>query len=109
VRRGGDFVARIGGEEFSLLLSNANTMTAARTAERIRAEVEALGISHAGSPLGRVTISVGVAVRPSVRSAPTPENRLAFFNTADAALYRAKQRGRNRVTFGEEQSTSLAS
>lgn len=107
-RRGGDFVARIGGEEFALLLPNADAEIASRTAERIRAEVEVLALSHEGSPIERVTVSVGVAARDASRHMPTPENRLAFFNFADAALYRAKRTGRNQVHV-DRPDVSLAS
>lgn len=108
-RRGGDFAARIGGEEFALLLPGADIESAAHTAERIRAAVEALAIEHAGSPLGRVTISAGAAARlAGNRVAPATESRLRFFDLADVALYRAKQSGRNCVS-ADQPEVSLAS
>lgn len=72
----------------SLVFANAAMMLG--LAERIRAEVEALTFDEALSDL-QVTISVGVALRTR------GEDAEAFFARADAALYEAKQSGRNRV------------
>jgi diguanylate cyclase (GGDEF)-like protein len=88
-----DLVARFGGEEFALLLPHTDLAGAMRLGERVRAAVHDLGIDHGGSPLGHVTISVGcAALRPSEESDPA-----ALLRAADAALYRAKRGGRNRV------------
>lgn len=88
-----DLSARYGGEEFVVVLSRANAREAVRIAERIRVAVEALSISHADSPIGRVTVSVGMAVaRPRTGDAPA-----LLLKEADDALYAAKRAGRNRV------------
>ena len=94
MRRAGDLAARYGGEEFAVLLPHTDEAGAAAMAEMIRAEVQALAIPHAGSSTGMVTISVGVAVAHPGRDAATAGALLA---AADAALYRAKSAGRNRI------------
>lgn len=98
IRRAGDLVARYGGEEFAVLLPETDAGGAAAVAERLRQEVEALGLPHAacGRPGGVVTVSVGFAsMRPaSSRGALGFE---ALVKAADQALYQAKQAGRNRV------------
>ncbi len=94
-----DFVARIGGEEFIVLLPDSDEAAVVRVAERIR-----LLVQVAGSPAVRgdtvltgnerwSTVSCGTAtVIPSASTNP-----LHLMEAADAALYRAKQTGRNRV------------
>ncbi|TAL25896.1 MAG: GGDEF domain-containing protein [Aquabacterium sp.] len=97
LRRPGDLVARYGGEEMVAVLPLAGAEEALQAAERIRRAVEALQIPHAGSAASRVvTICVGVAsVRADGLAAATD-----LVELADAALYRAKQAGRNRVAGG---------
>jgi diguanylate cyclase (GGDEF)-like protein len=85
--RGVDCVARYGGEEFLVLLLETTVGTAAIVAERIRAQVEAEGFAG-----GKITVSIGVAECPS--HGDTPES---LIEGADAALYEAKDGGRNRV------------
>jgi len=94
-RRRGDTTYRYGGEELVMLVPDEDPAAAASAAERIRATVEALGIPHpAVGPGAVVTISAGVAVRRSGRG----DNGSAALKRADAALYRAKESGRNRVS-----------
>ncbi len=85
--RGVDSVARYGGEEFLVMLLEAPLATAAIVAERIRARV-------ATEPFegGKVTVSIGIAEYPS--HGDTPEELIA---SADAAMYKAKSQGRDRV------------
>ncbi len=90
VAREGDLLARTGGEEFLLLLPDAAAADAAGIAERLRIQVQALVIKAAGQ-LIRVTACFGVA-----QQLPG-ESQLAVLARADAALYRAKRSGRNRV------------
>jgi diguanylate cyclase (GGDEF)-like protein len=88
--RGGDFVARIGGEEFALLLHGADLPGALELAERVRAGVAATPIPAGSGPLA-VTASLGCAV---LAPGEAPE---AVVARADARLYDAKRGGRDRV------------
>ncbi|HMM33533.1 MAG TPA: diguanylate cyclase, partial [Thermoanaerobaculia bacterium] len=92
-RRAGDVAARFGGEEFALLLPATSGADAAAVAERTRAALEALALPHPEGAAPVVTASFGVATFVP-ESDGDPERLLA---TADAALYRAKREGRNRV------------
>lgn len=97
-RRAGDLTARYGGEEFMLLLPATDAADAAVVAETARAQIEALGIPHPNGASPSVTASFGVATFVPDRSVPEaaggPER---LVSAADAALYRAKRGGRNRV------------
>ena len=86
-------VARYGGEEFALLFARTSFDRALDLAERLRATVEQLNLTHQAAPRGRVTASVGVA---SLR-ARAGESTEILVEAADAALYGAKRRGRNAV------------
>jgi diguanylate cyclase (GGDEF)-like protein len=92
-----DLLARFGGEEFVAVLPETAQREGERAAERLRAAVERNKMEHDGKPL-RVTVSIGVASYP-VPGINDPE---ALLRVADDALYRAKQRGRNRVEIPEE-------
>ncbi len=92
VHRPGDMAARFGGEEFSVVLDGTGIEGALAVADAIREEVAALSIEHGSSPAAaHLTVSVGVA---SVL--PDGGDPKALVAAADAALYRAKQAGRNR-------------
>lgn len=94
VRRAGELLARYGGEEFAVILPNTDQAEALQAAERLRRSVEAMNLPHATSQVrDRVTISVGVATRVP----PLGEDSASLLGDADAALYQAKQAGRNRV------------
>ena len=95
LRRPGDSVGRFGGEEFVACLPHTDRTGAMTAAEAVRSAVERLGIRHGSTPAGRVTVSVGVASVPAAdlkRMQPRDLVKLA-----DAAMYRAKELGRNRV------------
>lgn len=88
-----DVPARMGGEEFSVILDNATAPFAFEIAERIRKQVETMPIL---TPAGQrfVTVSLGVALTDTRDPGP---DRLT--KRADEALYRSKREGRNRTTF----------
>ena len=95
VRRDGALVARYGGEEFAVILPRTDEATAQEIAESLRRRVEALGIAHAGNPVGgRVTVSMGL----STRTPPQAADFVSLMQSADQALYRAKGAGRNTVS-----------
>ena len=89
-----DLLARFGGEEFAVLLPGTDTEEAEAIAERLRSSIEAAvqPAAGAGDPLPAATISVGVA------TAHLSDSLQALVALADAALYRAKQAGRNRIS-----------
>ncbi|MBL7002578.1 MAG: diguanylate cyclase [Gammaproteobacteria bacterium] len=93
-KRGADFVARWGGEEFVLIVPHINSSQAINMGERICQGIESLEIEHVKSPTSDfVTISVGgLTVLPG--SSFELEDK--FLSSADEVLYQAKERGRNR-------------
>jgi diguanylate cyclase (GGDEF)-like protein len=92
-RRQVDVVARYGGEEFAILLHDVGRVAALEVAEKIRTRMHSAGIPGADmQPLGRLTVSIGLAVCPD--DAITAEGLL---EAADVALYRAKKSGRDTV------------
>jgi diguanylate cyclase (GGDEF)-like protein len=99
-RRVGDIAARLGGEEFVLLLPETTLQDALAIAERIRADTEARVVEHEGCRIG-FTTSVGVA---DLAPGETLDDWIA---RADAALYRAKQSGRNRVIAAGQEAKSV--
>jgi diguanylate cyclase (GGDEF)-like protein len=86
-----DLVARIGGEEFAVWMPHTPMVSGLEVAERIRATIESTAWRWSGEPHG-LTISCGVAAYPD-----TVRDVANLRGAADAALYAAKQRGRNRV------------
>ena len=94
LRRPSDYLGRYGGEEFMAVLPNTDAVGARIVAERLRANVQNLGIPHAASVCAKVvTITAGFA---SLRVTPDlTMDRL--ISAADAALLRAKAQGRNRI------------
>jgi len=98
IQRPCDFIARYGGEEFVAILPNTDARGAALMAEQMRANVQAKNIPHAYSSVAsHVSISLGVAAMQANESA-TPADLIA---KADAALYKAKETGRNRYMIAE--------
>ncbi|WP_413813924.1 GGDEF domain-containing protein [Mesorhizobium sp. Root695] len=101
VRRDRDHVARYGGEEFLVLLPGVNEEEAVSVAERIRKSVEAAAFSEPWIPrVALRPLSIGVAAQ-SADGAISPEQ---LQRQADAALYLAKQTGRNRVLLHKPES-----
>lgn len=104
-RRPTDLVARMGGEEFAVILPATDIVAARQLGEALRHAVAALGLAHrAGSAADHVTISVGgVAAIPVQPDAYAP-----FLEGADRALYEAKRTGKNRVVVREDAGAAAA-
>jgi two-component system, chemotaxis family, response regulator WspR len=98
VSRPTDLPARFGGEEFVVLLPASPLESVRTVGERLRANVEELGIPHVASTVcGHVTVSVGGAV-----TIPAPDATLiSLIEAADQALYEAKETGKNRLVTRE--------
>ena len=90
VVRSGDLAARIGGEEFAVLLEDTGRIGALEVAERLREKVEKILPVFNGDTVP-VTISLGIAAFPM-----DTDNQEKLFSYADQALYNAKENGRNR-------------
>lgn len=94
--RGDDIAARIGGEEFAVLLPEADEEAARNFAERLRHAVASTTFQIGDDVPKQLTVSIGVAAL-----APRRDTRSALMAAADAALYQAKQQGRNGVRVSE--------
>lgn len=88
-------LARLGGEEFALLCEDHDPSSAADLAERLRAAIAAMRIA---GPRGEISISVSIGVAPLGTRIDQPGD---WLRAADAALYRAKDEGRNRVVIDQ--------
>ena len=94
--RPSDLVARYGGEEFAIVLPDTPLHGALVIAERIRSVVERLEIVHGTQAIGHVTVSIGICFTTDAQKVAAG----TLFETADRALYDAKEAGRNRVVLG---------
>lgn len=94
-KRQGEMAARYGGEEFTLVLGDCDPERLLAHLEVIRRAVEDLDIPHPDSPHGRVTVSLGYSIAGSGTTMQQAIER------ADAALYRSKATGRNRITIDD--------
>ena len=92
-----DVACRLGGEEFALLLPETDRQGAVKLAQRLRAEIEQFPYSELLKQDVKVTASVGVATVSQKLKEPN-----AILKTADRALYRAKNGGRNMVCYDSE-------
>ncbi len=92
VFRGSDIACRLGGEEFAVMLPGASYAITQQRAEELRRAVAALHVVHLENALPRVSLSCGVAIYPDHGTSAE-----ALLRAADQALYRAKERGRDRV------------
>lgn len=93
VRRSGEMVARYGGEEFVVLMPDTGEEYMLAAALRIQKATAKLGIKHADAPAGKVSFSLGMAsLYPTLDQSPND-----LIAKADAALYRAKELGRDRI------------
>jgi len=94
-RRRGDTVARVGGEEFAVILPETGLDEAVQVAERLRAAVAALRFEYGGPRVKDLTTTMSFGAAVSLPERPLTAGGL--FERADAAMYRAKLAGRNRV------------
>ncbi len=102
--RQNDLVARLGGEEFVILLPGADTAGAATVGERARSAVADLLLLHEASPHGIVTVSVGAAAAVPARLGAAK----SLVAAADRAAYAAKAGGRNRVVVDGSEDAGAA-
>jgi diguanylate cyclase (GGDEF)-like protein/PAS domain S-box-containing protein len=92
-RRAGDLAARIGGEEFAVILPNTSAADAKQLGIEVCMTLRRVNLPHEGNSPGYVTVSIGCATL-----VPEPDMSLSkLIEIADEALYRAKRTGRNRV------------
>jgi len=89
--RQSDLLARYEGEVFIAMLQNTPSLGAAIIAERLRANIEEMSVTHKKQTI-KFTISIGISI-----AMDTDANSTAVLNKANAALYRAKKKGRNRL------------
>lgn len=94
--RGGDLACRYGGEEFLLVMAETDLESACKRGETLRQRVATLPIHYRGQTLRSITVSIGIAMFPAHGSSATE-----LVSAADAALYRAKREGRDRVVAAE--------
>ena len=96
ITRGTDLAARVGGEEFALLLEDTDAAGALHCAGRLRAVLHDAALPHELNPGGLITVSAGIAqLQPD-------DDAAALYARADTALYRAKQAGRDRAMIAAE-------
>jgi diguanylate cyclase (GGDEF)-like protein len=91
-----DVACRYGGEEFMIILPEASLDDTYRRAEQLREAIKNVTVQYHRKLLGPITVSVGVAVLPDHGSTGA-----AVIQAADAALYRAKNEGRDRVVIAK--------
>jgi diguanylate cyclase (GGDEF)-like protein len=95
--RGSDIVCRFGGDEFVMILPEASLKVTLERAEGLRLEAKELTVLFGGLTVEVITLSIGVAVFPNHGT-----TRLPLLAAVDAAMYRAKREGRNRVAAAED-------
>lgn len=98
--RSSDVCCRVGGEEFAVILPEAAPESAIVRANALRLEAKSMQLAHEDKPLGRVSISIGVAAFPD--HANTPQQLL---QVADDCLYQSKARGRDMATLAGSYKT----
>ncbi len=102
--RSSDVACRYGGEEFALILPEIPLESVRERAEQLREDIKHLAVKHGGETLPATTLSLGIAMYPEHGTTGK-----AVLQAADAALYEAKRKGRDRVTvapLAEEEPTA---
>ncbi len=100
-----DLIARYGGEEIVVVCEATDETVAMAIGEKLRRSVSQLGISHReNADFGRVTISIGIALRDSDREERTVDVLLR----ADQAMYAAKRCGRNRIELAPQCAAAIS-
>jgi diguanylate cyclase (GGDEF)-like protein len=102
--RSEDLACRYGGEEFTVVLVDTDAADAMARAEQIRGAIESTAVQHLKRTLGPCTASVGLAVLSDTATTPSE-----LLEQADAALYRAKAGGRNRVVTAQPERIPVVS
>lgn len=95
LKRAGDFVFRLGGEEFAIFITGIGEEHAREFFENIRVAVKALDIDHEKNPKKTMTVSIGVSYLAHIEE----QGLDGVMKCADASLYEAKDSGRDRVVF----------
>lgn len=103
IRRAGDLLARYGGEEFAVILPRTPLDGAIVIAEQILAAIRDRGLPHDASSFGQVTASIGAACMTPLLDQGVEQ----LTAMADAALYTAKRRGRDRVHAAETTEAAI--
>ncbi|MDX1754586.1 MAG: diguanylate cyclase [Marinobacter sp.] len=97
-RRAGELAVRLGGEEFALLLPGQRMQETQELAEKLRQTLYDANLVHEGSPIGRVSVSIGCATWEPGCELPLDEKLFdRLLSLADKRLYQAKHNGRNQV------------
>lgn len=96
MRRPSDLVARYGGEEMAVIMPDTDSDGAAIVAQLIIDRLQQANIPHTASPLGRVSVSIGIATA----TLSELDHLQGLIEVADQALYTAKARGRNQYVRG---------
>jgi diguanylate cyclase (GGDEF)-like protein/PAS domain S-box-containing protein len=102
--RAGDLACRYGGEEFSIIIAEADAEGAHKCVESIRDAIKHLSVHHRGQTLGAITVSAGIASFPAHGN--NPED---LTHAADKALYQAKKEGRDRIVIYDGIATAAIS
>ena len=101
--RGEDIVARYGGDEFALVMTQCPQSVVRERAEKLRQSAGQLAIEYKGRRIGAVTLSVGIGIFPDHGNSGQD-----VLHAADMALNRAKRLGRNRTVVGETKTGATA-
>ncbi len=107
-RRAGELAVRLGGEEFALLLPGQGRLAAIELAQKLRQSLYEANLLHEGSPIGRVSVSIGCATWEPGCDLPLDEKLFdRLLSLADRRLYHAKHHGRNRVVAEDRDSLGV--